>query len=108
MKTIKFAADLVPLVLSGEKTSTWRLFDDKALKTGDVVEFWNKQTLEKFADATLLSVEKKPLRELTDEDKIGHETFESDEEMYATYSGYYNREVTPETPIKIIRFKLLH
>ena len=29
MKILKFAPKLVPLVLSGEKTSTWRMFDEK-------------------------------------------------------------------------------
>ena len=28
-KTFKFSAHLVPLILSGEKTCTWRLWDDE-------------------------------------------------------------------------------
>ena len=35
MKLVKFRDYLVPLVLSGEKDSTWRLFDDKGLSEGD-------------------------------------------------------------------------
>jgi hypothetical protein len=31
MKTLKFYDNLIPLILSGEKTSTWRIFDDKNL-----------------------------------------------------------------------------
>jgi len=38
MKTVKFRDYLVPLVLSGGKTSTWRLFDDKDLSVGDEIE----------------------------------------------------------------------
>jgi hypothetical protein len=51
MKTLKFAANLVPLILSGEKTSTWRLFDDKDLQVGDELEFINKNTNTTFASA---------------------------------------------------------
>jgi hypothetical protein len=38
MKIVKFRDYLVPLVLSGEKTSTWRLFDDKNLSAEDEIE----------------------------------------------------------------------
>ena len=38
MKVLKFREYLVPLVLSGEKDSTWRLFDDKDLSVGDEIE----------------------------------------------------------------------
>jgi len=35
MKSLKFSAELVPLILSGEKTMTWRFWDDKDLDSGD-------------------------------------------------------------------------
>lgn len=38
-KTLKFAPDLVPLVLSGKKDTTWRLWDDKNLTENDIVDF---------------------------------------------------------------------
>lgn len=106
-KTMKFAPDLVPLVISSEKTSTWRLFDDKDLKEGDIVDFIRRPELTKFATAKLTSVIEKPLGKLTQKDKEGHEKFASDEEMYKTYEGYYNQPVSPETTIKLIRFKIL-
>lgn len=46
MKTIKFRDYLVPLVLSGEKNSTWRLFDDKDIQVGDTVQLINWNTKE--------------------------------------------------------------
>ena len=106
-KTIKFSPDLVPLVLDGSKTSTWRLFDDKDLKVGDVVDLIKRPELTKFAEAKLTSVIEKPLGKLTEEDKDGHEKYESDSEMYKTYEGYYNKPVGPETLIKLIKFELL-
>lgn len=106
-KAIKFAPELVPLVKDGSKTSTWRLFDDKDLREGDVVDFIARPELVKFAVAKLTSVIEKPLGELTEEDKKGHEKFSSDEEMYKTYEGYYDKPVGPQTPIKLIRFEIL-
>ena len=38
-KKLHFISKLIPLVLSGEKISTWRLWDDKSLSEGDVVDF---------------------------------------------------------------------
>jgi len=37
MKTVKFRPDLAQLIMDGKKTTTWRLFDDKDLQAGDVV-----------------------------------------------------------------------
>jgi hypothetical protein len=37
MKTLKFRKTLSELILKGEKTATWRLFDDKNLKEGDEI-----------------------------------------------------------------------
>lgn len=107
MKTLKFAKDLVPLVLSGEKNSTWRLWDDKGLSANDVVSFVDFETKREFAQAKLVKVIEKPLGALTDEDKKGHESFESDEEMFKTYKKYYGRNVDENTPVKIIWFQLL-
>ena len=56
MKIIKFAAALVPLVLSGEKNVTWRLFDDKNLSVGDDLEFINRDTGKVFGYAKILKV----------------------------------------------------
>lgn len=103
-KKLKFAPELVPLVLSGKKTSTWRLFDDKDLNEGDVLDFLESGTDRHFSTALITKVTEKPLGELTEEDKSGHERFSSDEEMYKTYEKHYNRQVTSETQVKIVWF----
>lgn len=107
MKQLKFKPHLVKKVLSGEKTSTWRLFDDKDLQEGDELELLDSETKEVFAKAHIDSVVVKKLGELTDEDWKGHERFPSEEEMYQTYNSYYDEEVTSDTEVKIIRFSLL-
>ncbi|QQR79156.1 MAG: ASCH domain-containing protein [Candidatus Moraniibacteriota bacterium] len=59
MKTLKFTDSLSKLVLSGAKTSTWRMFDDKALSVGDELSFINKSTGEEFAQARIVTVRKR-------------------------------------------------
>ena len=108
MKTSKFRPHLVPKILDGTKTSTWRLFDDKDFHEGDLLELINKENLEVFAKAKIVSVEEKELGELTDEDWVGHDKFESDEEMYSIFSKYYGKEVTPKDKIKIVVFELIN
>ncbi len=107
MKTLRFSKNLVPLSLSGEKNITWRLFDDKNLQVGDEIMFLDTETKEPFARVLLIEVKEKTFRDLTEEDKEGHEEFEDDEEMYKTYSDYYKTQITPDTLLKVIKFKIL-
>lgn len=106
-KVLKFRDHLARLVLSGEKDVTWRLFDDKDLTVGDVVNLINWSTNEVFGKAELLEIKEKQLGKIEEADFIGHEKFESKEEMYANYKTYYGDKVGPDTIVKIIRFKLL-
>ncbi len=106
MKTLKFKDNLVPLVLSGEKDSTWRLFDDKDLKVNDELLLINKDTLDQFGKASILFIREKRLGDLEDSDFNGHEKFESEEKMYESYRNYYGDRVTPDSIVKIIKFKL--
>ncbi len=105
MKTLKFAPRLVPKILSGEKTSTWRLFDDKDLQVGDILTFINKETLEEFGTAKVITLKIKTLGTLTETDWKGHEKFESDKAMYTQYRKYYGEKVSPESELKILEFE---
>ncbi|MDE2031150.1 MAG: ASCH domain-containing protein [Patescibacteria group bacterium] len=104
MKTLKFTAQLVDKILSGDKTSTWRLFDDKDLKNGDELIFINKDTGNQFGTAKITSLKVKTLGTLADEDWVGHEKFSSEEEMYETYKRYYGDMVNKDSEVKILTF----
>ncbi|MDE1871626.1 MAG: ASCH domain-containing protein [Candidatus Micrarchaeota archaeon] len=104
-KTLHFYGSLPELILSGTKTSTWRVNDEKDIAPGDGLSLCRNDGTE-FAKAEVTSVKETTFKELTDEDKEGHEEFGSEEEMYKTYSEYYKFEVVPETKLKIIRFRL--
>lgn len=95
------------MVLSGEKDITWRLWDDKDLQVGDIVILIRRPELVSFGRAELVSIIEKPIGMLTEEDRKGHETFVDNEEMYATYTRYYGKAVGPDTPVKIIKFRLI-
>ncbi len=104
IKTLKFRPNLVEQILLGEKSSTWRLFDDKDLKEGDQLTLINKETLKEFGTAVITSLKIKTLSTLTETDWEGHERFSSDEEMYAKYREYYGEKVNPNSEVKIISF----
>lgn len=104
MKTLKFRPELVKKIISGEKTSTWRIFDDKNLTIGDELTFINKETLEIFGYAKITSLYEKTLGTLSDDDWKGHERFSSEEEMYETYRKYYGEGVNKNTKVKILTF----
>ena len=106
-KVLKFHPDRISLILSGEKNSTWRLWDDKGLVAGDIVDLLRRDTLESIGRAELTSVIEKPFAQLTAEDKIRNGTFCSGDELYESFTRMYKREVGPETIVKVVSFKLL-
>jgi hypothetical protein len=107
MKTLKFAHDLVEQILNGTKTVTWRLFDDKNLSVGDLVEFRDSGNGEIFAQAEIVGVMEKTLGEVDEKDFKGHESYRNKEEMLETYKVYYGDKVDWETVVKIVEFKIL-
>lgn len=107
MKTLKFRHNLAEEILSGTKTVTWRLFDDKDLMVGDRLELLNWESKERFAVAEITAVREKPLSNLAAEDFIGHGKYESGDELIKHFQEYYGSRVTPDTPVKIIGFKIL-
>jgi len=107
MKTLKFRKVLVELIKDGSKNSTWRLFDDKGISKKDHFELIEWETGKVFAKGLVTKIVEKPLGQLQLEDKQGHEKFNSDQEMYDTYTGYYKKHVGQDTTVKIIWFKLI-
>ena len=75
MKKLRFAPHLVPLVLNGSKTTTWRLFDDKDLQVGDEFEMLHSETQEKFATGKIISINITKFKNLTESDHKGHKSY---------------------------------
>jgi ribonuclease HI len=111
MKTLKFDHELAKLILTGEKTSTWRLYDDKDLSVDDEIRIVDKvdpnnaDTWQVVGQGKITQITEKKLGNVTEEDMKGHEAFNSKEQMLNTYKDYYGERVTFETPVKIVFFK---
>jgi len=107
VKTLKFKNKLVELILSGGKDCTWRLFDDKNLSVGDELILTNKDTGNKSGKAKIVSIFEKRLADVNDNDLIGHEKFKNRDNILETYKGYYGEEVSGDSVVKIVKFKLI-
>src|SRR5688572_11255533 len=112
MKTLKFEHELALQILAGEKTSTWRLFDDKDLSVNDYVKLIDKaepgrpETWKAIGTARINTIIQKRLGDIEPEDYEGHERFSSKRELLKTYQKYYGSDVNYDTIVKIIRFSL--
>jgi len=104
---LKFSENLVPLILSGEKTTTWRFFDEKNLKEGDEFILLNQVTGKEFAKAKVTKVYEKRFKDISDDDLDGHEKYENRDKMLKTYQNYYGDKVNWEAMVKVIDYKLI-
>ncbi len=108
MKTLKFESHFIPQILSGTKTTTWRLFDDKDLKAGDVFEIIDKESGESFGRAVINTVREIELQNVQDTDYDNtHDKPATTEELYESYRKYYGLQVRPESILKIVEFSLV-
>jgi hypothetical protein len=105
MKILKFSEPLPELILNGQKDTTWRVTDHN-IRVNDQLSLCHNNG-EEFAKAKVLWVKQTTFGNVTDEDKKGHEKYKSDEELYKTFSGYYNKPITPQTELFVIKFKLI-
>ena len=110
MKKLKFYVPLPELILKRMKDTTWRVNDDKNLSAGDELSLCYGDTEKKdeeFAKAKIVRIKETTFKELTEEDKVGHKKYKTEEEMYKVYSNYYKTNIMPDTKLKIVKFKLM-
>ncbi|MBU1149174.1 ASCH domain-containing protein [Patescibacteria group bacterium] len=106
MKSLKFVDNLPSKILAGQKTSTWRIDDEKNIQAGDQLSLSDLSGNE-FAQAKVIEVKEAAFSDLSEDDKLGHEQYKNDEEMYQQFAHYYQKPVGPETKVKIIKFELM-
>lgn len=110
MKKLKLDHGLAELVLKGEKTSTWRIFDDKDLSVNDRVLLIDKvdphrpETWKDIGVATINTVVQKRLGEIGEADMDERNEYTSREDMLRDFQKYYGSDVSWETPVKILHF----
>lgn len=96
-KELKFHPLYVEAVGKQDIGTTMRLFDDKSLSEGDVVDFINSDTHEKFATASIEKVEESTFEEAMK----GAADADGVREMY---EGYYQKKILPQTPVKFVHY----
>lgn len=84
-----------------------RLFDDKDIKEGDELELFDSDLEKVFAKAVISEVLFRKLEDVEDVDLDGHEKWNSKEEMLENLKIYYRDKISLDTPVKIVRFRLI-
>ncbi|HET8669110.1 MAG TPA: reverse transcriptase-like protein [Candidatus Saccharimonadales bacterium] len=112
MKTLKLDHSLAEMVRRGDKTSTWRMYDDKDIRVNDEINLLDKVnpkdpgSWQTVGTARVDMIIEKRLGDITRVDFEGHERYASREDALKTYRDYYGPQVTYETPVKMIHFTL--
>jgi uncharacterized protein YhfF len=108
-KTIKFAANLVPLIKNGTKTFTYRIGDKyEYLKMGDtvMVQEGGEADGEVFAEVEITDKYHTTFGDLP-YDRDGHERYFSKQEMRDTFKRYYRQEIEDNQDILVLAFKVI-
>jgi len=110
MKTLKFDHELANLIKTGQKFSTWRMFDDKDLSVNDEVKIIDKkdpkdpQSWQIIGVARITEVVEKRIEDVSEGEIKADRGYAGKKEMLQTYQKYYGNKVTSSTPVKIIYF----
>jgi len=110
VKTLKFDHDDAQQIKSGQKRTTWRLYDDKDLSVDDDVKIIDKvdpdnpDTWQMIGQGKIKEIVEKHLGDVSVDDMVGHRVFSSPEEILETYRGMYGQRVELDTPVKIVMF----
>ncbi|KXK10187.1 MAG: hypothetical protein UZ22_OP11002000919 [Microgenomates bacterium OLB23] len=104
--SIGFASNLVPLILDGSKTLTYRIGDKyDFLQVGDEVDMRDSSNDKVFSKVKIVEKDYTIFKDLPT-DKVGHEVYSSKEEQRATFEKYYG-EVKDDDKILILGFTVI-
>lgn len=111
MKQLKFSHQYAQAIVRGEKTSTFRVNDDKDIVVGDRVQLVDKvdtdhpRTWLIPGELVVTAVEDCLLRDLSRAQKMRAESFDNLEEMIHTFRRFYGEHIDEATLVKIITFQ---
>jgi hypothetical protein len=101
--SIGFAPNLVPLIVDGSKTLTYRIGDKyDFLKVGDEIDARDSSNEQVFARVKIVEKNYITFADLPI-DRVGHEVYLSKQEQRDTFEKYYG-EVKDEDKILILSF----
>lgn len=99
-KSLKFAHAYVEAISKLDKVTTTRLDDDKNLAIGDLVDFIDSETNQKFMEGKVTGIQETSFEEMT---KGAADT----QGMYNQYKVYYSRDIKPDDTVKWIEFEVI-
>lgn len=106
MKSLKFDHELAQLIAAGQKTSTWRVNDDKDLHVNDRVSIIDKvdaakpATWKAIGEGRIRQILEKPYREIGPADVAEKKELESPELL----KKHYGESIDSNAIVKIIHF----
>lgn len=109
-KQLKFDHQQARDIAVGNKTASFRFFDDKNIRVGDTLEIVDKVEHDNPASwlctGTIFVTEvlEKLVKDLYPGDWAGTETFMNQEAFIDAMEVQYKQSITEETPLKILRF----
>lgn len=106
-KDISFASDLIPLILNGSKTLTYRLGDKYAsLNVGDMLNIRDSSSDMIFAIAEVTEKSTVPFGELPI-DRKGHEVYPSKDAQRKIFKQYYGRDIEDDELMLVLGFRII-
>lgn len=106
MERLTFEEPFPELIKEGEKEVTWRVGDEHDVSEGDELLLCDDDG-EAFAEARVTYTKRTSFGDLAATEWAGHERFDSAEELYKTYTEYYDHDIGPDTTLRVIRFTLI-
>ncbi len=107
MKTLKFDESQIDKILNQEIISTWRLADEKNIQVNDEIQFISSENGNKFAEVIVDEVTTKRINDITADDMVGHEQYDSISDILSSFQKYYGSLINDESLVKIIYFHLI-
>lgn len=105
--SIKFAAELIPLILQGSKTITYRVGNDfDFLIPGDILPVKESATGKPITNVIIVEKSYTTFKKLPIKRK-GHEVYKSKKEQRETFKKYYGRAINDEEKILVLHFEVI-
>ena len=110
MKALKLNHTFASVLVDGAENATWRINDDKDLHVNDTITLIDKidplkpETWKPVGTGQITSILEKQLGAIVQQDLLKSERLLPLPELLEKYRSYYGRQVSEDTPVKIVRF----
>lgn len=106
MKALKFSPQQSREILAGKRTSSWRMFDEKDLQSGDEILILSDTSKEPIGSGSITKVRTKTLLSTTPEERAA-QGFDDEQRMLDTLRDQFGHKVDWDTEVKIVSFAFL-